>query len=346
MNAPARPPVPTGGGSGPHAGSASRLTGFGTEGTSGLPVYTRVLTRLRALRVPMRPRETRVLKRLRDARDAHPSADRALRLTGHVLAAVLVLGALLMPNTAPGLRPDRFTRIPAEAIVGAVLLLALPRPAARGLRRALRGGPRRAHRAQPAGHRLHRVPGTRLQPGPRLGPAGRRPVLRAGLHGRLRRRRRRRRRGTARAAPGGRHGAGHGAARRRPGPAPLPRRPGRPGRGHRVDHLRLTGPADLGAAGRLRPRGGHRARAGAAGGGHPARRGGLREGGPDRPLRRHPAGSAPAGPARQGRRHRVRRELRPGGRGRPADRARRRPHPRLPGRRARRGPATRRAADG
>ncbi|MFF5155864.1 CDP-alcohol phosphatidyltransferase [Streptomyces sp. NPDC000348] len=32
-----------------------------------------------------------------------------------------------MPNTAPGLRPGRFTRIPAEAIIGAVLLLALPR---------------------------------------------------------------------------------------------------------------------------------------------------------------------------------------------------------------------------
>ncbi len=92
-----------------------------------MPVFTRVLTRLRALRVPMRPRDTRVLTRLRHARDAHPSADRALRLTGHALAAVLVLGALLMPNTAPGLRPDRFTRIPAEAIVGAVLVIALPR---------------------------------------------------------------------------------------------------------------------------------------------------------------------------------------------------------------------------
>ncbi|KOV32149.1 CDP-alcohol phosphatidyltransferase [Streptomyces sp. XY152] len=45
----------------------------------------------------------------------------------HVLAAALVVGALLLPNTAPGLRPDRFTRIPAEAIVRAVLLLALPR---------------------------------------------------------------------------------------------------------------------------------------------------------------------------------------------------------------------------
>ncbi|MFB9347080.1 CDP-alcohol phosphatidyltransferase [Streptomyces heliomycini] len=68
-----------------------------------------------------------VFTRLRDARDAHPAAARALRRTLHVLAAALVVGALLLPNTAPGLRPDRFTRIPAEAIVGAVLLLALPR---------------------------------------------------------------------------------------------------------------------------------------------------------------------------------------------------------------------------
>jgi hypothetical protein len=45
------------------------------------------------------------------------------------VAAVLVSGALLLPNTVAGLRPDRFTRVPAEAVVGAVLLLALPRRA-------------------------------------------------------------------------------------------------------------------------------------------------------------------------------------------------------------------------
>ncbi|PWI09922.1 CDP-alcohol phosphatidyltransferase [Streptomyces sp. NWU339] len=45
----------------------------------------------------------------------------------HVLAAVLVFGALLLPDTAGALRPDRFTRIPAEAIIGAALLPALPR---------------------------------------------------------------------------------------------------------------------------------------------------------------------------------------------------------------------------
>jgi hypothetical protein len=44
-----------------------------------------------------------------------------------VLCAGLVLGALLLPNSLAALRPNRFTRIPAEAIVGAAVLLALPR---------------------------------------------------------------------------------------------------------------------------------------------------------------------------------------------------------------------------
>ncbi|MFC9850105.1 alkaline phosphatase family protein [Streptomyces prasinus] len=60
-------------------------------------------------------------------RDEHPRAARASRWTLHGLAAALILGALLLPNHAGALRPSRFTRIPAEAIVGAVLMLALPR---------------------------------------------------------------------------------------------------------------------------------------------------------------------------------------------------------------------------
>ncbi|MFD3730033.1 CDP-alcohol phosphatidyltransferase [Streptomyces sp. NPDC058632] len=60
-------------------------------------------------------------------RDRHPRAARAARWTLHGLAAALIVGALLLPNTAGALRPSRFTRIPAEAIIGAVLLLALPR---------------------------------------------------------------------------------------------------------------------------------------------------------------------------------------------------------------------------
>ncbi|WP_434096828.1 CDP-alcohol phosphatidyltransferase [Streptomyces prasinus] len=60
-------------------------------------------------------------------RDEHPRAARAARRTLHGLAAALILGALLLPNHAGALRPSRFTRIPAEAIAGAVLMLALPR---------------------------------------------------------------------------------------------------------------------------------------------------------------------------------------------------------------------------
>ncbi|MBC2906405.1 CDP-alcohol phosphatidyltransferase [Streptomyces cupreus] len=43
------------------------------------------------------------------------------------LSAALVLITLLLPNSLAALRPNRFTRIPAEAIIGAAILLALPR---------------------------------------------------------------------------------------------------------------------------------------------------------------------------------------------------------------------------
>lgn len=77
---------------------------------------------LRALHAPLALRALHA--RLREE---HPRAVRAARWTLHGLAAALILGALLLPNNAGALRPNRFTRIPAEAIVGAVLLLALPR---------------------------------------------------------------------------------------------------------------------------------------------------------------------------------------------------------------------------
>ncbi|MEU6380423.1 CDP-alcohol phosphatidyltransferase [Streptomyces sp. NPDC046909] len=44
-----------------------------------------------------------------------------------VLAALLVLGALLLPNVLGALKPNRFTRIPVEAILGAGVALWLPR---------------------------------------------------------------------------------------------------------------------------------------------------------------------------------------------------------------------------
>ncbi|MEV1077513.1 CDP-alcohol phosphatidyltransferase [Streptomyces sp. NPDC050211] len=50
-----------------------------------------------------------------------------LSWTTTILAAALVIAAFLLPNAWAALRPNRFMRIPAEAIVGAVLLLALPR---------------------------------------------------------------------------------------------------------------------------------------------------------------------------------------------------------------------------
>jgi hypothetical protein len=63
----------------------------------------------------------------RSWRTRHPSAARGLYWATTVLAAVLVLGAMLMPNTLAGLQPNRFTRLPAEAIIGAAVMLALPR---------------------------------------------------------------------------------------------------------------------------------------------------------------------------------------------------------------------------
>nr|WP_244313432.1 CDP-alcohol phosphatidyltransferase [Streptomyces zinciresistens] len=60
-------------------------------------------------------------------RERHPLAARGPRAATTVLAAALVLGALVLPNTLDGLRPDRFARIPAEAILGAVVMLWLPR---------------------------------------------------------------------------------------------------------------------------------------------------------------------------------------------------------------------------
>ncbi|MFI9749747.1 sulfatase-like hydrolase/transferase [Streptomyces collinus] len=67
------------------------------------------------------------LTRLRGWRTRHPRAARALHLTTTALAAALVLGALLLPNTLPALKAVSFARIPAEAVIGAVVVLALPR---------------------------------------------------------------------------------------------------------------------------------------------------------------------------------------------------------------------------
>ncbi|SDE32203.1 CDP-alcohol phosphatidyltransferase [Streptomyces griseoaurantiacus] len=70
------------------------------------------------------------LSRLRAARrtwrEGHPTAARVLRDGVTVLAAVLVLAALLLPNRMH-MRPAQFVRIPVEALFGAALLVTLPR---------------------------------------------------------------------------------------------------------------------------------------------------------------------------------------------------------------------------
>jgi hypothetical protein len=90
------------------AGLGPRLTGLRTR-------------RARAAALGRRP------ARFRTWRIRHPRAARAVHLTTTVLAAVLVLGALLLPNTLPALKAAGFARIPAEAVLGAVVVLALPR---------------------------------------------------------------------------------------------------------------------------------------------------------------------------------------------------------------------------
>lgn len=64
-------------------------------------------------------------------RERHPTAARAATWTTTVLAAVLVLGALLLPNQLSGLTPGEFVRIPVEGVAGAALLLLLPPKARR-----------------------------------------------------------------------------------------------------------------------------------------------------------------------------------------------------------------------
>ncbi|ANS65109.1 hypothetical protein SLINC_2885 [Streptomyces lincolnensis] len=73
------------------------------------------------------PARATLRSRLARWRTAHPTTLRTLRWTTTILAAVLVLGALLFPNRLVALQPNRFTRIPVEAIIGAAVMLALPR---------------------------------------------------------------------------------------------------------------------------------------------------------------------------------------------------------------------------
>lgn len=60
-------------------------------------------------------------------RTQHPTAARNLRWAATALSALLVLVALQMPNTIGNLRISEFFRLPAEAIVAAVVMLTMPR---------------------------------------------------------------------------------------------------------------------------------------------------------------------------------------------------------------------------
>ncbi|MGW2420319.1 CDP-alcohol phosphatidyltransferase [Streptomyces sp. NPDC001709] len=64
---------------------------------------------------------------VRRRREEHPRAVQALSVTLTVLAAALVVAALVMPNSMALLEPSQFLRIPAEAVIGAAVMIALPR---------------------------------------------------------------------------------------------------------------------------------------------------------------------------------------------------------------------------
>ncbi|MFF5011986.1 sulfatase-like hydrolase/transferase [Streptomyces sp. NPDC001165] len=65
--------------------------------------------------------------RTRRWREAHPTAAQVLSVSVNVLATLLVVAALVMPNSVVRLGPEKFLRIPGEAVIGAALMLALPR---------------------------------------------------------------------------------------------------------------------------------------------------------------------------------------------------------------------------
>ncbi|MGW3492216.1 hypothetical protein [Streptomyces sp. NPDC001020] len=74
---------------------------------------------------PVRSRPGR--PRLRTWRAGHPAAAHALGAAVTVLAGVLVVVSLLMPNRPEALRIAEFTRLPVEALLGAAVLTVLPR---------------------------------------------------------------------------------------------------------------------------------------------------------------------------------------------------------------------------
>ncbi|MER5431930.1 CDP-alcohol phosphatidyltransferase [Streptomyces sp. NPDC002588] len=74
---------------------------------------------------PASPRSR--LAHLRAWRTRYPQTARVLWWVATVGSVVLVIGALLLPNRANAIVVNRFIRLPGEAIIGAAVLLALPR---------------------------------------------------------------------------------------------------------------------------------------------------------------------------------------------------------------------------
>ncbi|MFE9168035.1 CDP-alcohol phosphatidyltransferase [Streptomyces kebangsaanensis] len=93
------------------------------EPTAAVPPPPLPLRVLRALR----PRAVR--QGFRRWQGAHPAGARVLSLAVTVLALLLVVVALLLPNKWEQFEVAAFTRIPVEALLGAALLLVLPRRA-------------------------------------------------------------------------------------------------------------------------------------------------------------------------------------------------------------------------
>ncbi|MET9821937.1 CDP-alcohol phosphatidyltransferase [Streptomyces sp. NPDC006349] len=87
----------------------------GSSGTRGTPRPA-----------PFRALGTR-LAHWRAWRTRRPRTALAVRRVMTMFSAILVLGALLLPNSLVALEPSRFARIPGEAVVATVLLLCLPR---------------------------------------------------------------------------------------------------------------------------------------------------------------------------------------------------------------------------
>ncbi|MER6125550.1 CDP-alcohol phosphatidyltransferase [Streptomyces sp. NPDC001795] len=70
---------------------------------------------------PTRPR------RRRTWRADHPLVARVLGIGVTLLAGVIVVASLVLPNRPQDIQPAYFTRLPVEALIGAVVLTALPR---------------------------------------------------------------------------------------------------------------------------------------------------------------------------------------------------------------------------